>query len=335
MNLLLLLALFFTAVAAGPFPPRKGQPGGPPFGGQQMGGSMDTGRPMGGSMDTGRPMGGSMNSGRPMGGSMNSDRPMGGSMDSGRPMGGSMDSGRPMGGSMDSDRPMGGSVNPGRPMEESMGTDRPMGELSNPARPVGTGERKPHLPGKEQRPPRSQEYLRLGPWGENMGGEGADPQEYWRHPMQGRNSRQPTNWVPVNNMQASAQRGPPNKPPGAHEGLRPGGPMPGHPDMRNPSSTDGQKFFPIIQANNVTLQNASLYHFKEGENMFLLPKIQAGVPQPKGGANAPQEMGYGYGLYGLQPYLKVYFSSSSPQTVSYEYGILSPVSKAALVSKFW
>ncbi|XP_048851904.1 uncharacterized protein LOC125720479 [Brienomyrus brachyistius] len=196
----------------------------------------------------------------------------------------------------------GGSMGTGRPMGGSMDSDRPMGGSVHPVRPMGTGERKPHLPGKEKRPRRSQEYLRLWPWLGDMGREGEDLQEYWE---QERNGRQPP-------MQPSEQRGRPNE--------LPGGPMPGRPNPVN-----HKKFIPIFKANNVTLQNASLYHFKEGENVFLLPKDHAEGPHPKGWANAPLEMGYGYGYYGLQPYLKVYFNSASPQTVSFEYGIVSPL----------
>ncbi|KAL1282017.1 hypothetical protein QQF64_000820 [Cirrhinus molitorella] len=92
----------------------------------------------------------------------------------------------------------------------------------------------------------------------------------------------------------------------------------------SPNMIDNRQFVPVFKADNVTLQNISAFHLKEGENVFLLPKGKGQMQTPKkGGVNRPQELGYGQGFstYGPQPYVKLIYNPTATQKISFEYGI--------------
>ncbi|XP_073698679.1 uncharacterized protein [Garra rufa] len=82
----------------------------------------------------------------------------------------------------------------------------------------------------------------------------------------------------------------------------------------SPNMIDNRQFIPIFKADNVTLQNISAFHLKEGENVFLLPEGKGQMQPPKkGGVNRPQEMGHGLGFstYGPQPYVKLIYNPTA------------------------
>ncbi|KAG1956367.1 uncharacterized protein LOC120460672 [Pimephales promelas] len=92
----------------------------------------------------------------------------------------------------------------------------------------------------------------------------------------------------------------------------------------SPNMMDNRQFIPIFKADNVTVQNVSAFHLKEGENVFLLPKGRGQMQPPKkDGVRRPQELGFGHGFssYGPQPYVKLIYNPTATQRISFEYGI--------------
>ncbi|KAK7165986.1 hypothetical protein R3I93_005926 [Phoxinus phoxinus] len=92
----------------------------------------------------------------------------------------------------------------------------------------------------------------------------------------------------------------------------------------SPNMMDNRQFISIFKADNVTVQNVSAFHLKEGENVFLLPKGRGQMqPSKKDGVNRPQELGFGqsFSHYGPQPYVKLIYNPTATPRISFEYGI--------------
>ncbi|KAG7458602.1 hypothetical protein MATL_G00222390 [Megalops atlanticus] len=93
----------------------------------------------------------------------------------------------------------------------------------------------------------------------------------------------------------------------------------------SPDEVAHREFIPIFTADNITIQNASGFPLKKGDNVFLLPKGgRRGFPG-RPGQRPPQDL-YGYGYrygygYGFQPYLKLSYNPTATPNVSFEYGI--------------
>ncbi|XP_078138848.1 uncharacterized protein LOC139911817 [Centroberyx gerrardi] len=96
----------------------------------------------------------------------------------------------------------------------------------------------------------------------------------------------------------------------------------GHPDV-----VGNREFIPIFKADNVTFQNVSGLPLKEGENVFLLPRGRRGPPRPEEDHDGPQRLAFGMPSYGLQPYLKLIYNPTATNKISFEYGLVMPVSK--------
>ncbi|XP_028833239.1 uncharacterized protein LOC114788643 isoform X4 [Denticeps clupeoides] len=85
-----------------------------------------------------------------------------------------------------------------------------------------------------------------------------------------------------------------------------------------------REFIPLIWGDNVTVENITRLHLKEGENIFLLPLDAMQPPPPKRGNRAPEEM-YWLPNRGAQPYMNLIFNPSATQKISFQYGVAMPL----------